>query len=61
MLLCFGHAASGDVSRWKPPEVLQIQSESRWKMPADVRSQVLERDGERCWYCGENTPMEQTL
>ncbi|CAK9048956.1 Hypothetical protein (Fragment) [Durusdinium trenchii] len=43
----------GDVSRWKPPEVLQIQSESRWKMPADVRSQVLERDGERCWYCGE--------
>ena len=41
----------GDVLKWKPPEVLQIQSESRWKMPLKVREAVLERDGRCCWYC----------
>lgn len=43
----------GDVSKWKPPEVLQIRSQSRWKMPGDVRTQVLERDMYKCWYCGD--------
>ena len=41
------------MSKWKPPEVLQIRSQSRWKMPGDVRTQVLERDMYKCWYCGD--------
>ena len=43
---------SGNVSKWKPPEILQLRSQSRWKMPSEVRRMVLARDEETCWYCG---------
>eukprot|EP00440_Ansanella_granifera_P061865 gb/GFBE01067073.1/.p1 GENE.gb/GFBE01067073.1/~~gb/GFBE01067073.1/.p1 ORF type:complete len:347 (+),score=37.36 gb/GFBE01067073.1/:1-1041(+) len=39
-------------SKWKPPDVLQIDSESRWKMPRALRQAVLDRDCQTCWYCG---------
>ena len=42
-----------EVRKWKPPEVLQLRSQSRWKMPQKMREEVLQRDGARCRYCGD--------
>ena len=46
------HAFSGNLAKWKPPEILQLRSQSRWKMPLQVRAMILARDSETCWYCG---------
>lgn len=42
--------ASG--TKWKAPEVLQIGSESRSRLPAARREAVLHRDNSICRYCG---------
>lgn len=42
----------GNLAKWKPPEILQLRSQSRWKMPLQVRAMILARDSETCWYCG---------
>ena len=33
--------------------MLQLASESLWKMPQKTREEILQRDGGCCWYCGE--------
>merc|ERR1712008_571571 len=38
---------------WEAPDVLQVPSERRWRLPAKVREAILQRDGFRCWYCGK--------